>query len=97
MSRLRSWVLASVLLGATGALAQEPEQQEDAAESRAAAFQAMEGPDAEQVPGGMLLVGAYGFVLVLLVAYVARLGGLQSKTMSEVERLSRSIAQGREG
>ena len=98
MNRLRSLVLACSLLVSAGALAQEGEQEgEDAAESRAAAFQAVEGPDAEQVPGGMLLIGAYGFVLVLLIGYVGRLGKLQSKTLAEVERLSQSLSQARKG
>jgi len=63
----------------------------DAAESRATAFQAVEGPQKEQVPGGALLISAYAFVLVLLVGYVARLALLQSKTAAEVERLTRAL------
>jgi hypothetical protein len=55
----------------------------------------VEGPQKEQVPGGALLVSAYAFVLVLLVAYVGRLGALQSKTAAEVERLSRALERGK--
>jgi hypothetical protein len=67
----------------------------DAAESRATAFEAVEGPQKEQVPGGALLVSAYAFVLVLLVAYVGRLAALQSRTAAEVERLSRALERGK--
>jgi hypothetical protein len=68
---------------------------EDAAESRATAFQAVEGPQQEQVPGGGLLIGAYAFVLVLLVGYVGRLASLQRKTTREIERLTRAIEHGK--
>jgi hypothetical protein len=71
--------------------------QEDAAESRATSFQAVEGPQKENVPGGPLLLGAYAFVLVLLLGYVARLGLLQRKTSAEVERLAQAIEQKRRG
>jgi hypothetical protein len=69
--------------------------QEDAAESRATSFQAVEGPQKESVPGGPLLLGAYGFVLLALVAYVVRLGLMQRKTSAEFERLAQAIQQNR--
>jgi hypothetical protein len=68
---------------------------EDAAESRSAAFQAVEGASAEQVPGGPLLIAAYGVILVLLVAYVARLGSLHTKNQVELERLTRALEAAR--
>jgi hypothetical protein len=91
-----STALAASLLVCSPLMAQDgagsPAQDgKDAAESRATAFQAVEGPQKEQVPGGALLVSAYAFVLVVLVAYVARLGALQSKTTAEVERLTRAL------
>ncbi len=70
---------------------------EDPAESRSATFQAVEGSRGEQVPGGPLLVSAYGVVMVLLLGYVARLGLLQRKTAAEVERLSGAIQRARQG
>lgn len=70
-------------------------QAEDAADSRATSFQAVEGPTKEQVPGGPLLVAAYAVVLALLVAYVARLGALQKKTSSEVTRLTAAVERAR--
>jgi hypothetical protein len=65
--------------------------QEDTSEDRATSFQAVEGPPKEDVPGGPLLVGAYAFVLVLLIGYAARLGALQSRTARELERLTRTL------
>jgi hypothetical protein len=91
------------VLGAAGELradvpppAPNPEA-EDAAESRATSFQAVEGPTAEQVPGGMLLVAAYAVVLVLLVAYVGRLGSLQRRNQNELARLSEAVERARKG
>ena len=69
--------------------------EEDAAESRSAAFQAVEGGKGEQVPGGPLLVYAYAAILLLLVAYVARLGALYAKNRSELDRLARALERGR--
>jgi hypothetical protein len=65
--------------------------QEDAAESRSASFQAVEGATKEDVPGFPLLVAAYGTILVVLVAYVARLGLLQRKNGAELTRLTRAV------
>jgi type VI protein secretion system component VasF len=86
-----------MLLAAAPSFAQEADAKEDAADSRATSFQAVEGPQKEQVAGGPLLVGAYAFVLVLLVGYVARLASLQSKTTAEVERLTRAIERAKQG
>lgn len=63
----------------------------DAAESRATSFQAVEGPQKEEVSGGTHLVAAYAFVLVLLIGYVGRLAALQSRTSAEVQRLTRAL------
>ncbi|MDB4990317.1 MAG: hypothetical protein JWN04_5495 [Myxococcaceae bacterium] len=70
---------------------------EDAAESRSASFQAVEGPTKEDVPGGPLLVAAYAFFLVAVVAYVARLGSLSAKNRAELERLTAVLERGRPG
>ena len=86
---LLAFVALSALLGSPSVKA------EDVAESRAAAFQAVEGSRGEQVPGGPLMVSAYGVVMVLLLGYVARLGLLQRKTAAEVERLSGAIQRAR--
>ena len=67
---------------------------EDAAESRSATFQAVQGGKGEDVPGGPLLIAAYGTILVLLVLYVARLGALHAKNRSELDRLARVLERG---
>ncbi len=85
MTNIRTLACALVLAFSSVAAAQ------DAAEERATSFQAVEGPQKEQVPGGPLLVGAYAFVLVSLVAYVARLGLMQRRTAQDVARLSEVI------
>jgi hypothetical protein len=91
---LASLLLCGPLLAQDGANGPDADGK-DAAESRATAFQAVEGPQKEQVPGGALLISAYALVLVLLVAYVGRLGALQSKTAAEVERLARALERGK--
>jgi hypothetical protein len=68
--------------------------QQDAAAGRSTAFQAVQGARAEDnVPGGKLLISAYGVVLVLLVGYVLRLGLLQRKTSADVARLTGVITR----
>jgi hypothetical protein len=79
---------------AAQAAADDPSK--DAAESRATSFQAVEGSQKDEVPGGGLRVGAYAFVLLVLVGYVGRLGALQSRTARELERLTRAIERAKE-
>jgi CcmD family protein len=67
------------------------ETKEDAAEERAAQFVGVRGPEAESVPGGALLLGAYAIVWVLLFLYLMRIRGLQRNTAEELERLSAEI------
>lgn len=98
MVRVLVLLCAHVLLGAGGLLcaasAAPALAQEDAAAARSTAFQAVEGARAEDnVPGGKLLISAYGVVLLLLVGYVTRLGLLQRKTSADVERLSGVITR----
>jgi hypothetical protein len=87
MRRIRAWALGLGLFACAAAAS----AQEDAAESRSATFQAVEGTTKEDVAGFPLLVAAYGVILVVLCAYVARLGLLQRKNGDEVERLTRAI------
>ena len=49
------------------------------------------GPDAENVPGGALLLAAYAIVWVLLFVFLLRMRGLQKQTADELERLSAEI------
>ena len=96
---LRTSLLVALLCVCSPLLAQDMAQDgsgaaqdgKDAAESRAASFQAVEGPQKEEVSGGTHLVAAYAFVLVLLIGYVGRLAALQSKTAAEVQRLTRAL------
>jgi len=67
------------------------EIEEDAAEERAAQFVGVRGPEAESVPGGALMLGAYAIVWALLFLYLMRVRGLQRNTAEELERLSAEI------
>ena len=64
---------------------------ETAAEERAAQFVGVTGPDAESIPGGALLLGAYAIVWALLFLFLLRMRGLQRQTAEELERLSAEI------
>ena len=82
--------LAALLWGALGA-AGPARAQTGTVDDRATSFQAVEGPPKEDIAGGPLLLGAYAFVLVLVVGYAARLGSLQAKTSRELARLTRAL------
>ena len=64
---------------------------DDPADERAAQFVGVRGPDAEQVPGGTLLLAAYAVVWVLLFVFLLRMRGLQRQTADELQRLSAEI------
>jgi hypothetical protein len=87
MRHCRAWALWLAFTAVTSIAA----AQEDAAESRSASFQAVEGAAKEDIAGGPLLLVAYGTILVVLCAYVARLGLLQRKNGEELDRLTRAI------
>ena len=92
IGRLR-WVLISLwLLGPASGWAQEGST-DRAVSSRAAEFRAVTGPDAEQVPGGMLLIAAYAVVWLLVFAYFLRLGKQQARLATDVSRLEQSLAR----
>jgi len=95
---IAAFVLGCTMLIAPSALAEEPpsdatvaEPQEDAAEERATQFVGVRGPEAESVPGGALMLGAYAIVWVLLFLFLMRMRGLQRQTAEELERLSTEI------
>ncbi len=108
-NRITAWAFALLLVGtlfAAPVRAEEPSgtpdtsasgDQTDAAEERATAFQGVRGPEAESVPGGALLLGAYAVVWVLLFLYLMRMRRLQRHTAEELERLSTDVmaAEGR--
>ena len=69
----------------------DSEVQEDAAEERATQFVGVEGPDAESISGGALMLAAYAIVWALLFLFLMRMRGLQRQTAEELERLSAQI------
>lgn len=66
-------------------------QDEDPAASRSATFEAAEGPQAEQVPGGTLLVVAYGIIWLLVFGFVASVALRQTRTAREIARLREDL------
>lgn len=84
---------AAPAIFAPGASAQE----EDPAESRAESFQAAEGPNTENIPGGALMVAAYGACFVLVLGYVVSLGYRQAQTARELASLRAEVEAGRSG
>jgi hypothetical protein len=66
---------------------------QDAAEERSQSFQAVKGAVQEDVPGGPLLVYAYGFILLLLVGYLVRLVRLQQSSERELARLAQQLGK----
>jgi CcmD family protein len=91
--RARGWILGAWLLTAGAAVAAEPVHAQDAAEERAQSFQAVEGAVKEDVPGGPLLVAAYGAIWVLLLLYVIRLVRMQQRAQSDLQRLEQALAR----
>ena len=90
--------LALVLLftaaPATGMLLDMPtvSAQDDPEEAgRASAFRSVEGADAEEVPGGALLIGAYSVMWLFVFFYLFRMQRGQLAVQHEVERLGRVL------
>lgn len=82
------WLFVAVLACAAPAAAQDSSE-ETPSEARAAEFVAVEGAVAEDVPGGPLLIGAYGVAWAFLFLYIFRVGRLQgaaNQTLAEIER-----------
>ena len=67
---------------------------QDAAEDRATSFKAVTGAVKEDVPGGPLLLGAYGAILVVLITYGVRLVRMQQRAQTDLARLERQISAG---
>lgn len=72
--------LACVALPGASALA-------DDGSGRAAAFQAVDGPPTEGVPGGALMVAAYGFVWLALLGWLALVALRAARTERELHDL----------
>ncbi len=85
-------LLFAITLGvASSALAQPADQGESPGESRATEFRAMEGPNKESVPGGPLLVIAYGVVWAAVFGYVLRIGKQMTRAEADIARLEKSL------
>ena len=65
--------------------------QEAPVKDRATSFEAVSGAVKEDVPGGPLLLVAYGFVWLALFGYVLRLGKLQSRVETNLAGLERAL------
>jgi CcmD family protein len=70
---------------------------QDASEERSQSFKAVEGAVKEDVPGGPLLVAAYGAIWVLVLGYLFRIVLLQQRSAAELQRLEQALAQRRPG
>ena len=80
------------LFAAGSALAQDAA--DTRTDDRAQSFQAVQGAVKEDVPGGPLLVGAYGLIWLAVFAYLVRLVRMQARTEAEVARLAQALAEG---
>lgn len=89
MSRIRAHIVALITSISTAGLALA----QDAEQSRATAFRAVTGPQADQVPGGTLLIVAYAIVWALLFLYLFRIGRLQTLTRDEIEKLEKRLGK----
>lgn len=86
----------SAQLAASSAHAQDGESDtKSAAEDRATSFKAVEGAVKEDVPGGPLLIGAYGLILAVVVGYSVRLVRLQQRAQDDLARLERQLGVSR--
>jgi hypothetical protein len=90
-----SWVrrgFAGAVLFGLLACASASVRAQDAAEERAQSFQAVEGAVKEDVPGGPLLIAAYGVIWALTLLYVLRIVRLQQRAQNDLQRLEQVLA-----
>jgi CcmD family protein len=55
-------------------------------------FRMVQGTEREQLPGGLLMIAAYGVVWLLLLAYMVKIGRLQARTQRDLERLEQAFS-----
>lgn len=94
----RALALAGVLLVTTPAFAQEGAGDESAQsaddEDRSTEFRTSAGPQIDRVPGGKLLIGAYGLAwLAILMFMWFRIDRQQKRATDELERLASVVNQ----
>jgi CcmD family protein len=88
----RQLCLCAALLGSSASvLAQETPR--EGSGDRAASFEAVSGAVKEDVPGGPLVVAAYGLIWLAVFAYVLRLVRLQRGADENLARLQQDLAQ----
>lgn len=63
---------------------------------RAQSFRAMTGPATEDVPGGALLIGAYGLVWFFVLLLVLRIWSVSRRVGKELRRLETTLAESEE-
>ena len=86
MRLIRSMLLALTLSTlASIAFAQE----QTPAQERTTVYRAVEGPQTEDVPGGALLLGAYGAAWALVLLFVWRLGKIHAQNAADLAELRR--------
>lgn len=89
---MKRWLAAVALAAAVlGTLPAGASAQDDPAQQRSTQFRAMQGPSRENIAGGPLLIAAYAIAWVLVLAYVARLGLLHSRTSRDMDRLEKQL------
>jgi hypothetical protein len=86
-------LLAGLCIGLSSAGASVRAQTAD--EERSQAFKPVEGAIKEDVPGGPLLIAAYGSLWLFLLGYGFRLIRLQQRAEADVQRLERALARDR--
>jgi len=94
MKTTRAILMACAIFATVPALAQddeETEQTESAEESRAAQFRTVTGPQAPEVPGGALMLGAYITAWVLTMGFFWRVGRLHARNAADLERLQKHL------
>ena len=93
---LAAFALLMILGASSAVVAQRRDAGAGASEDpdgRATSFQAVTGPTREDVPGGTLLIAAYGVAWLLVIAYVGRLALASSRTASDLARLERALGK----
>ena len=92
MKLLRTLGLVA-FLSTPGIAAAQGAEAGETPDDRATAFRAMTGAEQESVPGGALLVGAYGLVFGFTLLYVIRLAAFSRGTDARIARLEERLAQ----
>ncbi len=86
-----TFALTAVVAAPVLAQEAEPTEAEASPEGRETSFQNVTGPQVEDVPGGALMLGAYGVAWFLVLAYVLRLAALNRRTAGEVDALHHAV------